>query len=309
MFNHEDLRVFFRGEFVDFKNANISIANSGFLYGLGVFTGIRANYNKAENTVYLFRPDLHFKRFLNGCKLLHYTGFTESYDYNKFLDVLCQLFRLNNIREDAYIRVTNFTDENRITPKMVHYKDSLCAFLYPLGDYLPPNGLRCTVSSWIRTEDNAIPSRAKINGAYVNSAFAKTQALRHGFDEAIFLNADGHVVEGSAENIFVIQDEKLITPPAYEAILEGITRQSVIDIARNEGLEVIERSIDRSELYRADEILLTGTAAKVSPVVEIDSYKIGTGEVGPICRRIQKIYEPASRGELPQYKTWLHSVY
>ena len=309
MFNHEELKAFFRGEFVDFKNANISIANSGFLYGLGVFTGIRANFNQADNTVYLFRPDLHFKRFYNACKLMHYSGFTGSYDNTKFIEMLTQLFRLNNIREDAYIRVTNFTDENRITPKMVDYKDSLCAFLYPMGDYVKATGMRCTVSSWIRTEDNAIPSRAKINGAYVNSAFAKTQALRHGWDEAIFLDANGHVVEGSAENIFLVYDGKLFTPPPYESILEGITRQSVIEIAQNEGIEVVERSIDRSELYRADEIFLTGTAAKVSPVIDIDSYKIGSGEIGPICKRIQQIYEPASRGMLPQYKHWLHSVY
>ena len=233
MFNHEELKVFFRGKVVDFADANISIANSGFLYGLGVFTGMRAHFNVAADKLYLFRPEDHYKRFLFACKLMRYVGFTEHYDYAKFLGVIVDLLRINKIREDSYIRVTNFTDENRITPKFVGYKDSLCSFIYPLGDYVPSGGMRCKVSSWVRTEDNSMPARAKINGIYVNTAFAKTEALLEGYDEAMFLDGRGHVIEGSAENVFFVIDEKLVTPAITDNILEGITRKSVMQIAQD----------------------------------------------------------------------------
>lgn len=309
MLNHEKLKVFFRGEFVDFDKAVISISNSGFLYGLGVFTGIRGHYNEARDKLYIFRPKDHYDRFVNACKLCHYTGFLSTYTYEKFLTVLRQIVQLNNIKQDIYFRVTNFTDENRITPKFVEYKDSFSVFLYPLGDYVPTGGMRCMVSSWTRNADNSIPSRAKINGAYVNTAFAKTDALRMGFDEAIFLDRNGHVVEGSAENIFVIIDGTVITPPVTDDILEGITRKTVIDLCRDMNVPCVERSIDRTELYRADEVLLTGTGAKISPVVEIDHRAIGSGKIGPIGQRLQEQYFRAVRGEEKKFMSWLVDAY
>lgn len=309
MFNHEELKVFFRGEIVEFSEANISIANSGFLYGLGVFTGIRAHYNAARDKLYLFRVEDHYARMAFSCKLLRYQGFLDNYDSPKFLSVLIDLLKANKIKQDVYIRVTNFTDENRITPKYCDYKDSLCMFLYPLGDYVPTTGMKCMVSSWVRTEDNAIPARAKIDGIYANTAFAKTEALLNGYDEAIFLDKNGHVVEGSAENIFLVIDGKLVTPSVNDNILEGITRKSIIEIATQAGIEVIERSIDRTELYRADEVFLTGTGAKVSPVVEIDKYQVGDGSIGPISAQIQKIYFDVVKGDDPKYMHWLVDVY
>ena len=308
MFDHETLKVYFRGEIVDFSKATISVCNSGFLYGLGVFTGIRAHFNEKQGKLYIFRPDAHYARFYQSCKLFRYTGFTDHYDYPRFLKVLVDLLKVNSIREDAYIRVSNFTDENRITPKFVTYKDSLTVFLYPLGDYVPTGGMRCMVSSWTRVEDNSIPARSKTHGGYVNTAFAKTEALKNGFDEAIFLDKNGHVVEGSAENIFLVIDGKLVTPPVSDNILEGITRKSVMEIAADKGIPVVERTVDRSELYRADEVFLTGTGAKVSPVTEIDFYKIGDGTVGKISKSIQETYFAAVRGELPQYHSWIVEV-
>jgi branched-chain amino acid aminotransferase len=309
MFNHEELKVYFRNEIVEFKDATISVANTGFLYGLGVFTGIRAHYNEKTDKLYIFRPEAHYNRFRFACKLMRYSGFLDNYDYDRFVSVLVELIQVNNIKQDCYLRVTNFTDENKVTPKFVDYRDSLTVFLYPLGDYVPTGGMRCKVSSYIRAEDNAIPARAKINGIYVNTAFAKTEALKGGYDEAIFLDQRGHVVEGSAENIFVVLDGKLVTPAVTDNILEGITRRSVIDIAYDQGIEVVERSIDRSELYRAEEVFLTGTGAKVSPVVEIDQYTVGSGVVGPISAAIQKTYFAAVRGEVDRYLPWLIDVY
>ena len=308
MFNHEELKVYFRDKIVDFKDGVISISCTGFMYGLGVFTGMRAHYNDKQDKLYLFRPEDHYRRFCHQCHLFRYQNFLANYSCDQFTRIIVELFRVNKIREDSYVRVTNFSDENKVTPKYVGYKDSLCVFLYPLGNYVPTTGMRCKVSSWTRVDDNCIPARAKVNGLYVNTGFAKTEALLGGYDEAIFLDRYGHVVEGSAENIFVYSEGTLITPPKSDAILEGITRLSVIDIAKDEGIPVIERSIDRSELYKADEVFMTGTGAQVAPVVEIDGYAVSGGKVGPISEKFQKIYHGAVRGELPQYKKWLVDI-
>lgn len=308
-FDHQQLTVFFRGEFVPFSEATISIANTGFMYGLGVFTGMRVHVNPSNGKLYLFRPDAHYKRFYNSCKLLRYNGFTDNVSCEDFVAMLTKLVRINNVKQDSYIRVTNFSDENLVTPKLIDYKDSLCAFLYPLGDYVPTGGMRCKVSSWTRADDNAVPARAKINGLYVNTAFAKTEALTNGYDEAIFLDSRGHVVEGSAENLFLVRDSKLITPPVSDNILEGVTRGTIIELALGLGLDVVERSIDRSELYCADEILLTGTGAQVSPVIEVDGVKVGTGSIGDIGGELQKLYSAVVRGEDSRYSQWLVDIY
>lgn len=309
MFDHQSLKVFFRGQIVPFEKANISIANTGFLYGLGVFTGMRAHYNTVTDQLFIFRPADHFNRLRFACKTMRHQNFLSTYDSSSFLEIVKQLLTANQIREDVYIRVTNFSDENRISPKLVGYSDSLCAFLYPLGDYVPTTGMRCKVSSWSRIRDNAFPARSKICGAYVNTALTKTEALLDGYDEALVLDDRGHVVEGSAENIFLVYENRIYTPPASDDILEGITRRSVIQIARDLGHEVVERSIDRTELYKADEIFLSGTGAKVSPVIEVDKYPVGTGEPGPVALRIQEIYSKAVRGELENYIHWVESAY
>lgn len=308
MFNHEELKVYFRNGFVDFKDANVSIACSGFLYGLGVFTGMRAHVNKENGKLYIFRPEDHFRRLQFSAKLCQFKNFSAQFDYTKFRAIVTELLRMNHIREDAYFRITVFSDENKITPKLFYYNDSFAAFLYPMGDYIPTTGIKVSVSSWRRIEDNSLPARAKIVGGYANSAFAKTEALQQGFDEALFLDRSGHVVEGSAENIFVFVNRELVTPPVNDDILEGITRLTIMRLARDLGYAVVERSIDRSELYKADEVFLSGTGAQVSPVVKIDSYDVGDGSVGPVSRAIQQLYGRVVRGMEEKYSEWLLEV-
>lgn len=308
MFNHEELEVYFKQKYMPFSEANISVANSGFLYGLGVFTGMRAFSNSQNGKLYIFRPGDHYQRLCQSCKLLRYDKFKERYSEKSFIEIIKQLLIRNSIKSDAYIRVTNFSMENKITPKLVGYGEELSIYLYPLGDYVPLSGMRCKISSWTRVRDTAIPARAKINGSYVNTAFAKAEAIMEGYDEAIFLNDRGHAVEGSAENLFIVRDGVLITPPKSDEILEGITRKSVLELAQDLGIPCIERSISRSELIFADEVFLTGTGAKVSPVVEIDKYKIGNGVVGPISRTLQQQYFSAARGEVDKYKKWVEEV-
>lgn len=308
MLNHEKSSVYFRGNILPFEEANLSICNTGFLYGLGVFTGMRINHNPATDKMYIFNPKPHFERLVNAAKLMHYENFLANYTYDKFLQVIKELVTANQIKENTYVRFQIFTDENKLTPKLVGYKDSTCAFLYPVGDYVSQTGMRCMVSSWTRVEDNSIPARAKINGSYVNSALAKTIIVKQGYDEAIFLDKSGHVVEGSAENIFLIKGDTFLTPPPYESILEGITRGTVIELARDLGYKVEERPIDRSELYRVDEIFMTGTAAKIAPVVEVDSYLIGNGKPGKITTKIQELYSQISIGNVDNYLHWIEEV-
>ncbi|MEI7579087.1 MAG: branched-chain amino acid transaminase [bacterium] len=309
MFDHTILQVYFRNEFIAFKDANISIANTGFLYGLGVFTGMRAHWNESKQELYIFRAKEHYQRFYNSCKLCKFEGFTKNYSEKEFTAIIKKLLKINQIKQDAYIRVSEFVDEIQIGPKFGKYKDSLMVFLYPLGDYVPTQGMKCKVSSWVRVEDNAIPARAKIHGAYVNTAFAKTEAIDAGFDEALVMDKDGHIVEGSAENFFMVRDGVLITPPANANILEGITRKTVLEIAHDLKIPVVERDIDRTEVYLADEVFLSGTGAKVSPVTQIDSYVIADGKIGSISKKIQDVYFRATKGEVKQYEQWLTAVY
>ncbi len=309
MFDHTKLQVYHRDAFVDFTKATISIGNTGFLYGLGAFTGMRAHYNKAQKQLYLFRPQDHYNRLVGSAKLCRFNDFLKNYSYKKFLGIIKKLLSTNDIHEDSYIRVSLFVDEVAIGPKFGKYHDSMSAYLFPLGDYVPTQGMRCMVSSWRRVEDDSLPARAKLHGAYVNTAFAKTEALENGFDEAIFLNREGEVIEGSAENIFIVRDGVLITPPVNDNILEGITRRSVVTIAHHENISVVERSIDRSELYMCDEVFLTGTGARVSPVVEVDRVAVGNGKIGAISQKIQKIYTDAVIGNNQKYLNWLVAVY
>lgn len=308
MFDHKKCKVFHRGEFVPFDQATVSIANTGFLYGLGVFTGMRAFRNPSNHKLYIFRVSDHYERMRYSCKLMRFENFLKSYSLAQFSEILRELLIVNKIDQDAYFRVTNFSDETKIGPSLKGYHDSLSIYPYPLGDYVSTSGLKCTVASWQRVHDNSIPARAKVNGIYVNTALAKTEALMSGFDEAIFLDARGNVVEGSAENIFIVRDGVLVTPPVNDHILEGITRQTIIEIAKDKGISCVERSISRSELYKADEIFLTGTGAKIAPVVEIDNYQVSGAQVGPISRLLQDSYLSAARGELPEYRRWVEEV-
>jgi branched-chain amino acid aminotransferase len=225
--------------------------------------------------------------------------------------VTLEMLRKCNYHEDSYIRPLAYKSSPVIGVRLHDLEDGFVVFAVPFGTYIDvDHGISCCVSSWRRTDDNAIPARSKITGAYVNAAMAKTEAQLNGYDEAIVLTQDGHVSEGSAENLFMVKGGKLLTPPVTDNILEGIVRRSLIALARDDlGIDVVERTIDRTELYVADEVFLCGTGAQISPVVDIDRRKIGTGEVGPITQRISRLYFEAVRGDLPKYRSWVTPVY
>lgn len=300
--------AFFEGAIVPLEEAKISVQTHAFLYGTAVFEGIRAYWSEDEQDLLIFRMPEHYQRLLNSCKILQITP-----DYS--LDDLCritiELLAKNNDREDVYIRPVFYKSHIGVGVQLAGLADDFLVFSVPMGPYLDlDKGLRVKVTSWRHINDNAIPMRAKVNGAYVNAALAKSDAVLDGYDEAIFLTADGHVSEGSAENLFIVRKGELITPPVTDDILEGITRDTVIELARAElGLKVIEREIDRSELYIADEAFFTGTGAQVSPIAEIDRRPVGNGGVGPISRKIQQLYFDVVKGKVPKYRHWCQPVH
>ena len=300
--------AFFEGKIVPIDEAKISIKTNSFHYGTAVFEGIRAYWNAEEEQLYILAGKEHYERLLKNARAM----FMElPYTAEDLVEITKELLKQSGVREDIYIRPIVYFKDLKLTPKLVDYTPEIAIYLYPFGAYLDPEkGIRAKVSSWVRNDDNSIPSRYKIAGAYVNSALAKTEALMAGYDEAIMLNANGYVAEGSGENIFVVRNGVVATPGVNEHILEGITRALVIRILREDMcVEVVERPIARSELYIADEIFMTGTAAEVTPIVEVDNRKIGTGKVGEITKQLQEIFFNTVRGKVEKYKYLLTPVY
>lgn len=298
--------AFFKGEFVPIDDAKISIMTQVVNYGIGAFGGIRAYWNEDKQQLYVFRLNDHVRRFLNSCKLFNATL---RYSADDLKRIIIDLLRREEYREDAYIRPLVYNATEDITPRLYDVDFDFTCFTKPLGNYISLQVRACT-SSWRRLDDNTIPSRGKITGGYINSALAKSEAHWNGYEEAIVLNHDGHVAEGSAMNLFIVRHGKLSTPAVNDNILEGITRNTVIQLLQTDlGLEVAERSIDRSELYIADEVLFCGTGAQVAAVVEIDHHPIGNGKVGPITQRLQESYFSIVRGKNPKYTDWLTPVY
>ena len=249
----------------------------------------------------------HYERLLNSCKILQ---IKPKYGLDELCQITIELLARNGDREDVYIRPVYYKSQLGIGVQLAGIADEFVVFSVPMGPYLDlEKGLRVKVTSWRHINDNAIPMRAKVNGAYVNAALAKSDALLDGYDESIFLTDDGHVSEGSAENLFIVRNGQLITPPVTDDILEGITRSTVIELAREElGLKVIERPIDRSELYIADEAFFVGTGAQVAPIAEIDRRTIGDGRIGPISRKVQQLYFDVVKGRVPKYRHWCQPV-
>ena len=300
--------AFFEGKFVPIEEANINIKTNSFHYGTAIFEGIRAYWNEEHQQLYILFAREHYQRLLRNCKAM----FMElPYSVEDLVNITVELLRKNQIKEDVYIRPIVYFKDLKLTPKLIDYTPEIAIYTYNFGRYLDTSkGIRVKVSSWRRNDDNSIPSRWKVAGAYVNSALAKTEALLAGYDEAIMLNQHGFVAEGSGENIFLIREGKAITPSYSEHILEGITRSAVKKLLKNElVVEIEERPIARSELYVADEIFLTGTAAEITPVVEVDNRKVGKGEIGPITKELQDIYFRAVRGMIERYFGWLTPVY
>ncbi len=295
--------AYFEGKYVPIEDAKISIMTHAFNYGTGLFEGIRGYYSSKRNSILIFKLDDHIDRLVRNCKIF-YMEISESFDDIK--NICIELVKRSEFKEGVYIRPIVYKSELSLGPLLKGVESKLCCYVIKLGDYCDINtGLDVCVSSWRRLEDNAIPSRVKATGSYINSALAASEAKQAGFSEAIFLNENGFVVEGSAMNIFMVLNGDLITPPRSDSILVGITRNTVIELAQKElGLKVIERPIARTELYVADEIFFCGTGAQVAPVKSIDRRIIGNGEPGPITKQLQKIYFDVVLGENEKYLHW-----
>lgn len=300
--------AYFMGEIVPYSEARIGVLTHGFNYGTAVFGGIRAYWNEDQEQLYVFRPLDHYRRFLNSTRLLlmEFEHTPES-----LTQITLDLLRADGYRCDLYIRPIAYKADEIIGVKLHDLLDELAIVAFPYEPYVKNDeNAHVTISSWRRVDDNVIPARGKISGAYANSALIKSDALRAGFDEALVLTQEGHISEGSAMNVFIVREGALVTPPITENILEGITRKSVIELARAEmGLTVVERPIDRSEVYLADELFLTGTAAQITAVTRVDYRPIGAGTMGPITSRLRRLYDDITRGRLDRYRRWNKPVY
>lgn len=300
--------AFFKGKIVPIEKAKVSVSTHALHYGTGVFEGIRGNWNADHKAMYVFRMKEHYERLLQGCKIL-------MLDIPYSADDLCgiteELIKACGYQEDIYIRPLAYKSEELVANLKLHELDSdFTLIMVPFGSYIESDGaINCCTSSWRRIDDTIIPPRVKITGTYVNGILAKTEAILAGFDEAIMLNQDGGVSEGTGENLFMVVGDQLHTPMISDNNLTGITRDCAITLASEElGLDVIERRIRRSELYLADEVFLTGTAAHITPVGKIDNRPVGKGEVGPITEKLRNIYANAVRGNNSKYAYWCYSI-
>jgi branched-chain amino acid aminotransferase len=295
--------AFFEGKIVRFEDAKINIAVHGFLYGTTVFSGMRAYWNDEKKRLFIFRPYEHFRRLLDSAKMM---CMSVPYDEQGLVDLTLELLRKDNWQEDVYIRPTIYKADMGIGVRLHNLRDEFSMFVTSFDKYLSnDSNAHLTFSSWRRIDDNVIPARGKVSGAYANSALIKTDANRAGFDEAIVLDQNGHVSEGSAMNIFMVRNGVLVTPPPTDNILEGITRRSVIELAREElGLQVLERSIDRTEVFIAEELFMTGTAAQIVAATKVDYRPIGNGEMGPITRKLRALFDDVVRARTSKYKQW-----
>lgn len=295
------------GKFVPVRDAKVSVLTHAFNYGTGIFEGIRAYWNARHEQLYVLHLREHYSRMHRSARIMR---IEVGHTVDELCEITLELLRRCNYHEDAYIRPVAYKSSPLIGVRLHDLEDSFTVFAVPFGTYIDiDRGISCGVSSWRRTDDNAIPARSKITGAYVNAALAKTEAQEAGFDEAIVLNQDGHVSEGSAENLFMVRDGTLITPPATDNILEGIVRASLLGVAADEGIPTLIRSIDRTEMYVADEIFLCGTGAQISPVISIDHRTVGDGQVGPVTRRIRDVYFDSVHGDNERYRSWVTPVY
>lgn len=304
----EKLTIYRDGKFAPYAECKVGLLTHGLNYGTGCFEGIRGYWNEKAGELYFFRLLEHYERLQASAKLL-------LMELPESPEALCtrtaELARLNGFRQHVYVRPLAFKDAEEIGVRIHNVTHDFTITAVPHKAYFEKSeGLRACISSWRRVDDNVAPARAKLTGIYVNSAFAKTEAVTNGFDEAIMLNGEGHVAEGSAQNIFIVRAGVVVTPPVSDGILEGITRRTVIELCRRElNAEVVERSIGRSELYVADEVFLAGTAVEITPVIEIDHRPVGPAKVGPKAAALRDLYRKATLGELTGYRHWLTPTY
>lgn len=295
MFNFKDKKVYFRDKFVEFDEANLSVASSPVLYGLSVYTVF--SVNKTPEGMAAFRLKDHFNRLLESSKIIGIDSFEKDWTLEKFTDITKQLLEQNNVTGDVFIRATVHVDALLPGTKSRGLPVALSMFVYPAQSIMPKTGSRLKTSVWRRIPDMAIPARAKVNGAYVNSVLAKQDAIDSGYDDCIFLDIDGHVCELSAANIFLVKNNQVITPDTTSDLLEGINRKTVIELAEKEGYKVKERTVDLTELYVADEVFVCGTSAFIASVKEIDARQIGSGTMGPVTQKIADMHYKLLHGE------------
>jgi branched-chain amino acid aminotransferase len=295
--------VFFEGKIVPFDEAKISVSTHAFNYGTAVFGGIRGYWNDEKKKLYIFRPYDHYRRLLNSGRMMN---MHIPYDEESLIQLTLDLVRGEGWQTDIYIRPLIYKADLGIGVRLHDLKDELTIFSMPFKQYVKNDtDAHVTVSSWRRLDDNMIPARGKVSGAYANSALIKTDAQRAGFDEALVLNQDGHISEGSAMNLFMVRDGVVITPPVTDNILEGITRRTAMELAKNElGLPVMERSIDRTELFICDELFMTGSAAQIVAITKVDYRSVGKGEMGPVAGKIRELFDGIVRAKNPKYAQW-----
>jgi branched-chain amino acid aminotransferase len=302
----DSLICYFESNFVPMRDAKVSIMTHAFMYGTATFEGIRAYWNAEQGKLYGLKLREHVERLRQSCRILMMKDVPS---VDELTGLIVETLRRNGFREDVYVRPSFYKSTKAIGVRLHHLDNELYIITLPFGNYIDTEaGVRVMSSSWRRNADEALPARGKIVGGYVNMAFQKSEAELNGFDEAIVLTADGHVNEASAANLFVVRDGVALTPPVTDDILEGVTRKAIIELLRNEKVPTEVRSIDRSELYIADEMFLCGTGVQISPVIEIDHRPVGSGEVGPIGRLVRERYFDAVRGRLPEYGHWLTEI-
>jgi len=300
--------AFLGGKQLPLAEAKVGIMTHALHYGTAVFEGVRGNWSEKHGKLYVFRLREHYERLLRGSSILK---IELPYSVDDLIEITRDLVERNGYREDVYIRPLAFKSAQLVANLKLHEVESdFTLMVQPFGAYIENDGaIRCQTSSWRRPDDTMMPTGVKLSGLYTTGILAKTEAVMAGFDEAIVLNHDGTVSEGTGENLFMVRDGVLHTPSETDNCLLGITRACVIELAQEEfGIEVVERRMHRSELYLADEVFLTGTAAHLTAVGELDNRKIGTGEMGPIAKKLQDMYFDIVVGNNPKYMHWLEEM-
>lgn len=300
--------AFFDGKIVPIAEAKVSVMNHAFNYGTAVFGGLRGYWNVEEQQLFVFRPVDHFERLINSASLMR---IQIPHTAEALRDILLELLRTEGFRENCYVRPIAYKAFEGIGVRLHDVADALAIWAMPFGRYIQKEeGAHVCFSAWRRVDDNAIPARGKVSGAYANSALIKSDAVLSGYDEALVLNDDGHVSEASASNVFIIRKGVAITPPVNANVLEGITRRTIMQLLREDlGVEVIERDIDRTEVYLADEMFLCGTGVQIAAVTQVEHRPIGSGAMGEITIKLRDYYHQVVGGQIPKYRDWLTPVY
>jgi branched-chain amino acid aminotransferase len=302
----DDLVAYFEGDYVPLRDANVSIMTHAFMYGTAVFEGIRAYWNADQGVLYGLKLREHMERIRRNAGMLLMTDLPP---VDELVRIVVETIRRNQFEQDAYVRPCFYLSGKSIGVRLHGLPHELTVLAVPFGNYVDTEkGIRIMTSTWRRNADDALPARGKIVGGYVNMAFQKSEAELNGFEEALVLTADGHASEASAANMFVVRDGVLLTPPVNDDILEGVTRRAILELATTFGIPVETRSIDRSEIYVADEMFLCGTGVQLSPVIELDHRPIAGGAIGPITRQLHEAYFAAVRGNDQRFMHWLTAI-